>query len=60
MFSQIKLTTLILAFAVCAPAYSATWYVDAAGDASDQDGRSWATAYPTIQQAIDAAHEEGG
>jgi hypothetical protein len=35
-----------------------TFYVSKLGDGSD--GRSWATAFPTIQQALDAIPDDGG
>ena len=54
---DVKLRTFILALAVSvwSSAASATvWYVDTA-NAGTQNGTSWATAYKTIQQGIDAA-----
>ncbi len=36
------------------------WYVDAASIASEPDGKSWATAYPDIQSAINRAYICGG
>ena len=38
----------------CAPAYSATWYVDADAPIWG-DGHSWSTAFKNIQKAINAA-----
>lgn len=35
-------------------------YVDADNTTENQDGLSWATAFCTIQPAIDSAHAEGG
>ncbi|OPX35081.1 MAG: hypothetical protein B1H12_09410 [Desulfobacteraceae bacterium 4484_190.2] len=41
----------------CAPAYSATWYVDADAPIWG-DGHSWSTAFKNIQKAINAASEQ--
>ena len=35
------------------------WYVDAESGASSSDGTTWASAYPDIQSAIDAAVAAG-
>lgn len=49
---------LLLAVLMCclpvAPAFTAVWYVDQANTGT-QDGKSWETAFTTIQPAIDAA-----
>lgn len=36
------------------------WYVNTANTSSTQNGKSWSTAYKTIQPAIDAAYLAGG
>ena len=36
------------------------FYVDAGSGHQEADGRSWATALSSVQQAIDAAHQAGG
>jgi hypothetical protein len=41
-------------------ASAAVWYVDKDNTSGTEDGTSWATAYPTIQPAIDAASADGG
>ena len=47
---------LVLLFAVAAPSGAATYYVDAArGEDARGRGTSWATAFRTIQAAVDAA-----
>ncbi|MCH8203932.1 MAG: right-handed parallel beta-helix repeat-containing protein [Candidatus Hydrogenedentes bacterium] len=48
------------ALAFCAASHARVWYVDKSNDSGTEDGTSWATAYSTIQPAIDAAHEDGG
>ena len=39
---------------------STVWYVQASGSSSRPNGRTWATAYRTIQEAVDAAFWDGG
>jgi hypothetical protein len=39
---------------------AATWYVDRDNAALARDGKSWATAFTTIQPAIEAAYGAGG
>jgi len=39
---------------------ASVWYVDKDNSSGDEDGRSWGTAFSTIQPAIDAAFEDGG
>ncbi len=34
-------------------------HVDAQADAATADGRTWATAFPTVQQGVDRAHDTG-
>ncbi len=41
-------------------ASAAVWYVDKDNTSSVEDGTSWATAFSTIQPAIDAAFDDGG
>jgi len=43
-----------------ATAAGQVWYVDQDNIGGPQDGRSWDSAYNTIQPAIDAAHLSGG
>jgi predicted secreted Zn-dependent protease len=49
----------VLAFSLSplSSAQAATWYVDV--DVTGGDGTAWATAYDTIQEAIDAANPTG-
>jgi parallel beta helix pectate lyase-like protein/dockerin type I repeat protein len=42
------------------PAHAAVWYVDMDNTSGIEDGTSWATAYATIQPAIDAAWADAG
>lgn len=42
------------------PCAADIWYVNVANQAGPQDGKSWSTAFATIQPAIDAAHATGG
>ena len=50
------LSTALLLFAlVPSPATAVVWYVDIDNTSGIEDGTSWATAYTTIQPAIDAA-----
>ncbi|HIJ65882.1 MAG TPA: hypothetical protein HPP77_08010 [Candidatus Hydrogenedentes bacterium] len=39
-------------------AFGAAWYVDKGNDAGPWDGTSWAKAYQTIQEGIDAAEAD--
>ena len=41
-------------------AHAAVWYVDIDNSSGTEDGTSWATAFPTIQPALDAAGTAGG
>ena len=50
---------LLLLAATPLHADAAIWYVDADSPAATPDGASWATAYPSIQTAIDAAVAAG-
>ena len=50
----------VVVLCVCAPAFSAVWYVDKDNASGTEDGTTWATAFTTIQPAIDAAHADGG
>ena len=43
----------LLLFLCSHQAMAAVWYVNAASTAAAPDGKGWATAYPTIQQAVD-------
>ncbi len=40
--------------------FGAVWYVDKDNVSSVEDGTTWATAYTTIQPAIDVAFTDGG
>jgi hypothetical protein len=52
---------LLAAAILAAPSATARiWYVDRAATETAQDGQSWATAFKTLQPAIDAAHADGG
>ncbi len=46
---------LLLPFLTAPVAQAAVWYVNAAATAPTPDGSSWATAYPSLQPAADAA-----
>ena len=50
----------ILACFAASPAYAALWYADANSAAKPPDGTSWATAFPTIQAAVNSAAGDGG
>ncbi len=41
-------------------ASAAVWYVDKDNTSGSENGLSWATAFSTIQPAIDAAYDDGG
>jgi len=41
-------------------AFAAVWYVDTGNTSGVQNGESWATAFSTIQPAIEAAFDAGG
>ena len=53
---------LLFSFLLCAPAFAGQTvrYVDKDNASGNEDGLSWATAYTTIQPAIDAAYDAGG
>ena len=52
---------LLAIFSVlCRTAVGAVWYVDGDNVSGAQDGTSWATAFTTIQEGIDAAFADGG
>ena len=51
---QVCLAVLLLVLTASA-AHAAVWYVNKAYTAVTPDGRTWATAYPTIQPAVNAA-----
>ncbi len=57
-----RLHLVLSAFLVfLVPAASAdVWYVDKDNTSGIEDGTSWATAFTTIQPAIEAAHADGG
>ena len=46
---------VLLIFFPAAAAASGVWHVDVAGSPAHPDGAGWASAYPDIQSAIDAA-----
>jgi len=50
---------LVILCAVSAAAFADVWYVDKDNN-GPQDGLSWASAFKTIQPAIDAAFGDGG
>jgi len=54
-------TTILFALAVfvCANAFPAVWYVDK-DNVGTENGTSWATAFNTIQEGIDAAYAAAG
>lgn len=56
------LISVMVLCSVCLSASSDVWYVDIDTPAigHGQDGRSWATAYATLQDGLDAAHFDGG
>ena len=41
-------------------AHAAVWYVDIDNSSGTEDGTSWATAFTTIQPAIDATFANAG
>jgi len=41
-------------------AFGGVWYVDQDNASGTEDGTSWATAFVTIQEGIDAAYGDGG
>ena len=45
---------------VASSASGTVWYVDKGNSTGNEDGTSWATAFTTIQPAIDAAFADGG
>jgi len=47
-------------FACTGDAAARVWFVDRANTGTTPDGLSWATAFTTLQPAIDAAHVDGG
>lgn len=49
------LLVAILSFLVCAAGHAEVWYVDQENVSGVEDGTSWATAFTTVQPAIDAA-----
>lgn len=50
-----SLPVLILALVASAAGHAEVWYVDRDNASGVQDGASWATAFATVQPAIDAA-----
>ena len=60
--SRHAVTTLIIATALCyaTTAHAAIWYVNQRSVTGVEDGTTWATAFTTIQPAIDAAAADGG
>ncbi|NLN93711.1 MAG: DUF1565 domain-containing protein, partial [Candidatus Hydrogenedens sp.] len=59
-FSVILLAFFAVAISLASSAFGQTFYVNAASTAITPDGRSWATAYPDLQSAVDAAYVAGG
>ena len=51
---------IVLLMLITPYSFAATWYVDVDSDSGVEDGLSWATAFRTIQPAIDAAADDGG
>jgi hypothetical protein len=56
MKSFVALAILVTAICVCVSASAATWYVDGSV-VSGGDGKSWETAFRTIQGGVNAAGE---
>ncbi len=48
-------TLLLMALLALSSAQAAVWYVNGATSSPAPDGKTWATAYPTIQPAVNAA-----
>jgi len=46
--------------ALCPLAHAAVWYVHVDNTAGPWDGTSWAAAFQTIQEGVDAAYGDGG
>jgi predicted outer membrane repeat protein len=51
---------LTVVAALSLPAWADTWYVDVGNAVGPWDGASWATAFQTIQESVDAASGAGG
>ena len=45
---------------LCRTALGAVWYVDRDNSSGTEDGISWATAFTTVQEGIDAAFDDDG
>ena len=50
----------LVVLALSPMAHAAIWYVDVDNSAGPWDGTSWATAYTSIQPAVDAAFADSG
>ena len=57
-----RIALVLLGVSVCfaLEASAAVWYVDRYQTGREGNGESWATAYQTIQEGIDAAAASGG
>ncbi len=53
-----KMQYLVVILSFCLSANAAVWYVDKDNASGTEDGKSWETAFTTIQPAIDAAYED--
>ncbi len=56
----LRLCSLLLLCIVSSPISAEIWYVDKSNFSGAKDGTSWATAFSTIQPAIDSASSDGG
>ena len=58
-----KLRAILALFILLTSSFAASaavWYVDKNNTSGAEEGASWATAFTTIQPAIDAAFYDGG
>ncbi|MCP4640045.1 MAG: hypothetical protein GY851_06420, partial [bacterium] len=59
-FSLFRVGAALAALALAPMAQAAVWFVDVDNTLGLKNGASWATAFDTIQPAIDAAFDDGG